>query len=294
LTSHLRVLRPAEGVLAFYDGRVPGYRFGPAPNWVDEGAISLGIASYAILDGAEALVYDTHVSVEHGRAIRQTLEAAGAGRVTILLSHWHLDHIAGTEAFAGCEVIAGARTAELLEEHRHAIEAGTLEGPPSIAPLILPTRTIDAPTEIAVGARRLQLIPVEIHSDDAVVVWEPATATLLAGDTVEDTVTYVDEPGAFAAHLRDLDRLLALEPAHVLPNHGDPDLIAGGGYGPELLRATQDYIRFLQRCGVQPELGGLPLREVVADAVDAGAVRYFEPYEAVHRHNVATVLEADG
>jgi cyclase len=42
---HLRVLEPADGVLAFYDGRVPGHRFAQGSNWVDEGAISLGIAS---------------------------------------------------------------------------------------------------------------------------------------------------------------------------------------------------------------------------------------------------------
>lgn len=290
MTAHLRVLRPAPGLLAFYDGRVPGYRAAPEPSWVDEGAISLGIASYAVIDGDEALVYDTHVSVEHGRAIRRAVEAEGARRLTVLLSHRHLDHVAGTEAFADCEILACERTAELLRENREAIEAGALEGPPAIAPLLLPTRTIAAETEVAVGARRLRLIPVNIHSDDAVVVWEEATATLLAGDTVEDTVTYVDEPQGFPAHLRDLDRLLALAPEHVLPNHGDPDLIAAGGYGPGLLSATQDYVRFLQRCREEPALRELPLREAIADQLAAGDLRYFEPYEDVHRQNVATVL----
>jgi glyoxylase-like metal-dependent hydrolase (beta-lactamase superfamily II) len=290
VTSHLRVLRPAAGILAFYDGRVDGYRFAPQPNWVDEGAISLGIASYAILDGERALVYDTHVSVEHGRAIRRTLEAAGARRITVLLSHWHLDHVAGGEAFADCEVIATARTAELLFEHREEIEAGSLEGPPAIALLVQPTWTFEEPIEFEVGSRRLELIPVDIHSEDAAVVWEPASATLLAGDTVEDTVTYVDEPGGFEAHLHDLDRLLALEPAAVLPNHGDPELIASGGYGPGLLRATQDYIRFLQRCRSEPELREMSLREIVADGVASGDLRYFGPYEDIHRENLATVL----
>ncbi|HET7445195.1 MAG TPA: MBL fold metallo-hydrolase [Solirubrobacterales bacterium] len=290
MTAHLRVLRPAPDLLAFYDGRVPGYRVRPEPNWVDEGAIALGIASYAIVGGDEALVYDTHVSVEHGRAIRRTLEAEGARRLTVLLSHWHLDHVAGTEAFTDCEILAGKRTAEHLREHREAIEAGTLEGPPAIAPLVLPTRTVAAETELAIGARRLRLIPVEIHSDDAVVVWEEATATLLAGDTAEDTVTYVDEPQGFPVHLRDLDKLLALAPEHVLPNHGDPDLIAGGGYGPGLLNATKDYIRFLQRCREEPALRELPLREAIADQVAAGDLRYFEPYEDVHRQNLSTVL----
>lgn len=292
MTAHTRVLRPAEGILAFYDGRVAGYRHAPERNWVDEGAISLGIASYAIVDGPAALVYDTHVSVEHGRLIREALEAEGVREITVVLSHWHLDHVAGTEAFVDCEVISTARTAELLREHRGAIEAGTMEGPPAISPLVLPTRTFEERTELRVGDTELELIQVDIHSDDATVLWMPRARLLLAGDTVEDTVTYVDEPEGFEQHLRDLDRLLALDPAAVLPNHGDPEAIAAGGYGPGLIRATQDYIRILQRCQEEPALREAPLSELLAPSIEAGWVRYFGPYEAVHRANVAKVLAA--
>ncbi len=292
MASQTRILRPAEGILAFYDGRVDGHRFAPAPNWVDEGAISLGIASYAVVDGDEALVYDSHVSVEHGRLIRATLEAEGVRRITVLLSHWHLDHVAGAAAFSDCEVIATARTAALLEQKRGAIEAGELEGPPAIAPLAMPTRTFEGQLDFAVGETRLELIHVDIHSDDAAVVWNPLTRVLLAGDTVEDTVTYVDEPRGFPTHLRDLDRLLCLDPARILPNHGDPDVIAGGAYGPGLIRATQDYIRFLQRCREEPTLREMPLQEVMGAALGAGDLHYFEPYEAVHRQNLETVLAA--
>src|ERR1700749_68470 len=127
-----RTFEPSPGVLAFYVGRVPGRRFAPGPNWVDDGALDLGIAGYAILDGEEALVYDTGVSVEHGRAVRAELERRGATRFTLVLRHWHLDHVAGTEAFAGSEVLANERTAAHLRARREAIEAGTLEGPPAI------------------------------------------------------------------------------------------------------------------------------------------------------------------
>lgn len=292
MTTHLRTLRPAPGVLAFYDGRVEGYRFAPEPNWVDEGALSLGTASFAVVEGDEALVYDSHTTPEHGRWIRQALEAEGVRRFTVLLSHWHLDHVAGNEAFDDCEILAGDRTAQLLADHREAIEAGEHEGPPGISPLVLPTRSIEGRTTLRVGDRELEAIPVDIHSDDAIVLWDPAARLLLAGDTVEDTVTYVDEPDHFEAHLRDLDRLLALEPASVLPAHGDPEVIATGGYGPGLLTATQDYIRLLQRMPAEPELRDLSLRGLVAAQLERGDLRYFEPYERVHRENVKTVLDA--
>ncbi|HEX8752662.1 MAG TPA: MBL fold metallo-hydrolase [Solirubrobacterales bacterium] len=288
--ARLRVLRPAPGILAFYEGREQGHRFAPGPNWVDEGALSLGIASYAILDGEEALVYDTHVSVERGRLIREAVEAEGARRIVVVLSHWHLDHVAGTEAFGDCEVIATARTAELLAANREAIEAGELEGPPAIAPLLGPTRTFEGSLTLTVGRTAVRLIHVDVHSDDAAVAWLPDRRLLLAGDTVEDTATYVDEPESLPLHLRDLDRLLALGSERVLPNHGDAETIAGGGYGAGLIGATQDYIRLLLRSREEPALREAPLRDLLREHLDSGDLRYFEPYEQVHRHNLAAVL----
>jgi glyoxylase-like metal-dependent hydrolase (beta-lactamase superfamily II) len=294
LTRHLRVLEPAEGILAFYDGRVAGHRFAAGDNWVDDGALSLGIASFALVAGDEALVYDTHVSVPHARAIRAALEARGVRTFTVILSHRHLDHIAGTAAFADCEVIANRRTAAHMERCKAAIEAGTHHGPPAIAPLIMPTRLFDSVLPLRLGGREVRLIEANIHSDDATVIWLPDTRTLLAGDTVEDTVTYVDEAESFDTHLRDLDRLAALEPACILPNHGDPEIIAAGGYPGTLITATQTYIRKLQRAVDEPQLRALSLRAFVGPLIEDGSVRYFEPYEAVHRGNVAAVLAAHG
>jgi len=288
--TRLRILRPAPGVLAFYDGRVEDYRFAPRPNWIDEGGLALGTACFAIVEGAEALLYDTHTTPEHGREVRAGLEAEGVGSFTVLLSHWHLDHVAGNSAFADCEILATARTAELLRENRGAIEAGTHEGPPGVCPLVPPTRTFEGTTDLRVGERRLEAIQVNVHSDDAAVLWDPEARLLLAGDTVEDTVTYVEEPENFETHLRDLGRLLALEPERILPSHGDPEAIEAGGYGTGLITATQDYIRLLQRMPAEPELRELPLRELLAPQLAAGDLRYFEPYERVHRENVRSVL----
>jgi glyoxylase-like metal-dependent hydrolase (beta-lactamase superfamily II) len=288
--DHLRALHPAPGVLAFYDGRVDGYRWADGENWVDEGALELGIASYAIVDGAEALVYDTSVSVAHARRIRDELEAMGCERFTVVLSHWHLDHIAGTEAFADCEVIANERTAELMGEHRAAIEAGTKSGPPAIDPLILPTRTFTGSATVRIGSTSIELIQADIHSDDATVLWRASDRLLFAGDTMEDTVTYVTEPQKLATHRAELDRLRELGPRSILPNHGNPDVIAGGGYGPGLIDATQQYIDVMLRLRDEPELERVALDELIADSLSDGSITWFAPYEAVHRENVDIVL----
>lgn len=268
---------------AFYDGRVDGYRFDDEPSWVDDGALSLGIASYAIVSGDAALVYDTHVSVDHARRIREVLENDGVRDFTVVLSHWHLDHVAGTEAFDDCEVIACERTAEVLKELRAAIESASLEGPPAIDPLVLPTTTFRERRPLALGDVQLELLHTEIHSDDAVVVWWPEGRLLLCGDTMEDTVTYVDEPARLPVHRRNLDLLRELEPTRILPNHGDPGVIEGGGYSDGLIGATQRYIDLLPAIGTP-----FSLREVV-ELLRSDDVHCYEPYERVHRHNLELV-----
>jgi glyoxylase-like metal-dependent hydrolase (beta-lactamase superfamily II) len=287
--DHLRVLRPAAGVYAFYDGRVEGYRFADGPNWVDDGALSLGIASYALVSGTAALVYDTHVSVDHGRWIRAVLEGDGVRAFTVVLSHWHLDHVAGTAAFGECEVIANERTAELLAEARDAIEAGSLEGPPPIDPLVLPTTTFRDRLDLDIAGAQVELVHTEIHSDDATVLWWPDRRLLFCGDTLEDTVTYVDEPLRLPVHRANLAVLRRLSPERILPNHGAPDAIAAGGYSDGLIEATGEYLDLLLRTREDEALAALTLREVVAMLANDD-VHYYAPYERVHRGNIAAVV----
>ena len=292
MTKQLRIFQPHKNIYAYYDGRVPGYRFMEQDNLVDNGALSLGIASYAIVDGHEALVYDTHCSNEYAKAIRGHLSGIGVTKFTVLLSHWHLDHVAGTEVFKDCTIIANQKTIDHLTEHKSAIEDGTDHGLPAIDPLIMPTQTFSKAMNFKLGTLDLQFLEFNIHSDDATVIWMKEQGVLLAGDTMEDTVTYVAEPEYMNAHLADLDHIWALSPTHILPNHGHADVIDKGGYGKTLIRATQQYIRMLKRMAAEPELRDQDLRHIIAGPLEAGWVNYFEPYEAVHRSNVELVLKA--
>jgi cyclase len=284
----MRLLQPAPDLLGFYEGRT----FAPGAvveGWVDDGALSLGICSYALVDGAEAIVYDTHVSVDRAREIRRTLEQLGVRRIRVVLSHSHLDHVAGTEAFADCEIIANRLTAELLARDRVAIEAGTLEGPPAIAPLVMPTTVFDDRLQLETPNHRIELVQLEIHSSDETVLHLLDRGILLAGDTVEDTVTYVGEPDRLERHLDELERMAALGASRILPDHGSEQRIGAGGYEPSLIDATRRYIAdLLERSGEPIEQTG-DLRAFVAAQLAAGSLEWFEPYERVHRSNLAAV-----
>jgi cyclase len=286
---HMRISNPHPNIYAFYDGRIEGHRFSDEPNWVDQGALSLGIASYAIVSCNEALVYDTHISLAHASLIRDHLTNLGVTKFTVIYSHWHLDHVAGTGAFADCAVISNGKTAAHLANRRLAIEDASLEGLPAITPLILPTLAFHDATTIQIGNIEVQLIECNIHSDDATVLWLPAQRILLAGDTLEDTVTYVGEPEYLSTHLIDLARLASLGATHILPNHGDPDIIASGGYPASLIEATSAYVTKLMAAAKDETLAAMSLQAFIAPQLGAGSLHYFAPYKEVHHNNIEMV-----
>ncbi|HLZ66015.1 MAG TPA: MBL fold metallo-hydrolase [Aliidongia sp.] len=286
LGATMRVIRPAPSVIGFYDGRVAGVRaHSDASNWLDDGAFVLGICSYAIIDGDEALVFDTHISRAHAEIIRRTLHELGIGRIRVALSHWHADHVAGNEVFADCEIIANRLTAAALEANRTRLEARD----PPIRPLIMPNRLFEDALDLAVGSIRVELRQVDIHSRDGTVLFLPETGLLVAGDALEDPVTYVAEPDRLEHHLSDLQRLAGWPIARILPSHGVLETIAAGGYDKRFIEASRRYVEKLVRCRTAPELADPDLRSFAADAFAAGAISYFAPYEAVHRDNLAAV-----
>ncbi|MEL6573214.1 MAG: MBL fold metallo-hydrolase [Pseudomonadota bacterium] len=278
----LRILRPAPHVMAFYEGRSGTYD--QPQNWYELGE-ALGTCSYAVVSGDEALVYDTHLSCAHAQTIRDAVTAEGAKHIRVVLSHHHTDHVAGNEVFADCKILANAATAQALSAVQAELEAGQ----PPIRPLVLPTDTFLSDHDLTVGDVKVGLRSFNIHSHDGLVLWLPQTGTLLAGDTLEDPITYVAEPEGLQAHLLELDRMAALPITRILPNHGAPDRIAEGGYAPSLIDATRRYVRWLTR--LDPQVGSSvdDLRACLAEDLASGSVIYHPAYEQVHTNNIKTV-----
>jgi glyoxylase-like metal-dependent hydrolase (beta-lactamase superfamily II) len=287
LGASMRIVRPYPNIIAFYDGRIPGVRaHSESFNWLDDGAFTLGTSSFAIVEGREAIVYDTHMSLAHARIIRRTLEDVGVRDMRVVLSHWHTDHVAGNEVFADCEIIANSRTVEAMTEHRAELEGGD----PPIRPLVMPTTSYDKAMDLRVGGTALELRHLDIHSYDETAILLPGSGVLLCGDTLEDTVTYVTEPERLTAHLGDLGHMATWDFSSILPNHGTLEKITAGGYGRDFIDATRLYVERLEAVKTDRSLADPDLRTFAAEALATGAVSYFEPYEPVHRRNLEAVL----
>lgn len=291
LTATLRILEPYPGIFAYYDGRIEGKRlWSEEKNWLDDGAYALGVASYAVVSQDEALVYDTHISLDHAKAVRDHLDSLGVRSIRVVLSHWHTDHIAGNAVFADCEIIANRLTAEAMRVNEAALAQKT----PPLSPVVMPTTVFDERMSLRVGALDVDLRRFDIHSADGTVMLVPAHNLLLAGDTLEDTITYLSEPEGIARHLAELDRLAALPFDRILPNHGSESRIAAGGYEATLIDATKAY---LSRLTARVEAGAdltEPLSAFVDPEVAAGWIDYYAPYEVVHRQNIAMLQDLHG
>jgi len=285
LGDTLRILRPLPYLYAFYDGRMEGVRaWSPKPNWLDDGAFTLGITSYAVVDGDEALLFDTHISTNHAQIIRQTLEAAGVRHIRVALSHWHNDHIAGNAVFSDCEIIAHQLTAQAMAKHRDALERSN----PPIKPLLEPTCRYEGILRLHVGRIAVELHHLEIHSHDGTVLFIPEDGTLLAGDTLEDPVTFLD-PGEIArlpTHVANLERMLTWPIKRIYPSHGLPELIATSGHDTRLIDATIAYTRKLIACQHDNNLVDADLQRFAHALFANGSAHYYAAYEPVHQSNL--------
>jgi len=288
--DEIKAIEINEHILAFYAGR-DWTRIRDEYNWIDDGAMKLGIATYVIYKKDKAVIYDTFASISQAMWVRNHLEKMGIKQFTVVLSHWHLDHIAGNEVYKDCNIISNALTRELLIKNKADIEMGCCDGPPEIKPLILPNITFDKKTSLYLDNLQLELRNENIHSKDGTIIYIPSDKILFAGDTLEDSITYIDQANNLVEHVKNLQQLKQLSPTTILPNHGDPNVIEDGGYEQTLIDATINYItRIVSRAHDEDFLKS-SMKSYLREEFEQGWVHYYEPYEAVHRQNLIQVYD---
>ena len=291
--ADIRVITVNDHLLAFYDGRPAQSTVKPGvQNWADFGAMNVGVATYAIHRGDRALVYDSFPGTAQARWVRDYLEKAGIRHFTLVNSHWHLDHVGGNAVYADVDRIATERTCQRLKERQAAIETGTEWGAPAIKPLVMPTIGIRTDTEYFVADIRVELRPVHIHSEDGLVLYLPDDQLLLAGDTLEDTVTFIVEPEKIPSQYRNLGAMKSWRIERIYPNHGNPEVIAAGGYRTTLIDATRNYLRKMVERAHDPDYLKGSLDSYVHDSVDNGWVSVWWAYSEAHAANLGVVAKA--
>ena len=286
----IKAIEINEHILAFYAGR-DWTRIRDEYNWIDDGAMKLGIATYAIYKNNKAVIYDTFADIRQAVWVRNYLEHLGIKHITVVLSHWHLDHIAGNEVYKDCNIISNTLTRELLLKNKTEIEIGCCEGPPGIKPLFLPNITFDNRTNLYLDDLQLELRNVNIHTKDGTIIYIPSDKILIAGDTLEDSITYIDEAENLVEHVKNLQHLKQLSLTAILPNHGDPVVIEDGGYDKTLIDATINYIVRIVSQAHDKDFLMSPMKSYLREDLERGWVHYYKPYEQVHNENLIKVYD---
>jgi glyoxylase-like metal-dependent hydrolase (beta-lactamase superfamily II) len=289
----MRVFRINDHLLCFYDGRPDQATVKPgAADWADAGANYVGVATYVIYRGDHALVYDSFPSVKQAKWVRDYLEKAGIHHFALVNSHWHLDHVGGNAVYWDSFQYATEKTRQILAAKKAAIEAGTEWGAPAIKPLSIPELGISQNTTYAVEDIRVEMRPVNIHSEDGLVLYLPDDQILLAGDTLEDTVTFISEPERIPEQYRNLLAMKQWGFTRILPNHGNPDVIAKGGYTTTLIDVTRAYLRRMVEHSHDPDYLDQPLENYMSGPLARGEVSLWWAYHDAHKANLSKVAQA--
>lgn len=154
----------------------------------------------------------------HVEAVAEAL--AGAPLQQVLVTHSHTDHASGAPALA--ERFPGVRFLKMPWTGRDSKWS-------------VPFESIGGGDLVAAGDVMLEAVHTPGHAPDHLAFWYPPTRTLFCGDlAVKGTTVWIPAnlQGDLADYLSSLERVLALQPARMLPAHGpvidDPEKVLRG------------------------------------------------------------------
>jgi glyoxylase-like metal-dependent hydrolase (beta-lactamase superfamily II) len=242
----------ATGVYVVPDGRVP-----LVPN--------VGL----VLGDERLLVVDTAMGPANGARIRAFAEQLVGGRELLLtITHFHPEHGFGAQAFPDARIVynrdqldelhdKGAAYVEMFRTFGDTV-AEQLEG----VELVEPDETYDGDAHaLDLGGRTAELRTWGLaHTRGDQVVWLPEERILFAGDLVEERCFPIfpyfppeDADVDGERWIRVLEQLEALEPAIVVPGHGDVGDASIVATARECITQLRDETRALAAEGVGVE-----------------------------------------
>lgn len=168
----------------------------------------------------EAIVVDPGDEIDK---ITDVLDQHGLKVTAIVITHAHIDHVAGAHklrALTGAPVYMNESDRELLNQLD--VQAGWLGVEPPPRPEVDQAAADGA--KLQLGESEFQVIHTPGHTQGSLCLWIPAQNTLVAGDTLfRDSIGRTDLPGGDGRKILTSikTRLLELpETAVVIPGHG--------------------------------------------------------------------------
>jgi len=194
---------------------------------------------------SESIVHiDAGMRVADGRyLLKLSGEVAPArGKIYLILTHHHTDHIFGMRAFKerGAKVIGHRELKEWIanfwlepglpvpEIYKQRVLSGAepSEEEKAFLPeveITLPDEVIEDDTTLHIDDEEIQLLYTPGHVSSEISVYHPASKTLFAGDTIYEGMpltTRFGGPREWQQWIESLERLKKLEIEKIVPGHG--------------------------------------------------------------------------
>ncbi|MGH8775316.1 MAG: MBL fold metallo-hydrolase [Jiangellaceae bacterium] len=188
-----------------------------------------------VVGGEGCLVVDTGRDEAHGAELAAAVREVTPSPWAAMITHSHWDHFFGTASFTPCPVWAHERCRDVITDRADEMRArgvGYFEAAGetdlatgvAAARTVVPTDVLTTTATIDLGGRSVVLRhPGRGHTDNDTVVHVPDTATVFAGDLVEQGAPPVIGGDAYPFEWPStLATVLGLEPTVVVPGHGEP------------------------------------------------------------------------
>jgi glyoxylase-like metal-dependent hydrolase (beta-lactamase superfamily II) len=233
-----------------------------------------------VTDGGEALLVDTLFDWRLTREMLAAMRAVApaAARIgTVVNTHSNGDHCYGNALVEGAEIVATRPAAEEMAHESPAAIAEFVRRAPELGALgeyvqhcfgafqfdevvpRLPTRTFEGHLSLRVGSRPVELLQVgPAHTRGDLLVHLPGEHVVFSGDILFVDGTPIVWAGPVQNWIDACDRILALEPALVVPGHGPLTDRSG-------VVAVRQYLAFVRSEARKRFDAGLSVRDAAFD-----------------------------
>lgn len=217
--------------------------------------------SHFVVTNKGVLVFDTGSSELIGEAIITAIKSITDKPIRwVVNSHGHADHWLGNAAFAdtGAEIISTKASAKMMKEDGQGVVdafARMSEGATGPSRISFPTLLLSQSEKRNLGGMDVEFIYAnDGHSPGDILLWLPNQKIIFGGDVLNsDWVPIMTPKGNVPNLINTLNAVITLEPAIVLPGHGQPTTVKSISRDADMLTAVWNLVKKGHAEGKKPD-----------------------------------------
>ncbi len=189
---------------------------------ISEPNSSQGNSCFLIMGNKEGILFDSGTGESKTPKITQVIESLTKLPVTLLLSHFHFDHIGNLSDFTriGIPEIESLQQRLSADSLIHLTQSETLIKDPVSLKI---SRQFPLGKEIDLGNRKLKILHTPGHSKESISIIDTENAYIFTGDLVYNGLLLLNDCNAC---IKSLDKILGnSQPTYrVFGSHGKPEV----------------------------------------------------------------------